>query len=237
MVDTVNLKLPLLDPAQAQKHVTVNEALTRIDAAYQKRVISRGLSTPPASPVEGDTYLVAAGGSGDWTGQDGEVAVYVNGGWRYLTPLPGWRLWSDDEAVELFFDGANWIADVLSFSPASAAMRAEIIEFDHVLVGGSASEDTTVSIPSHSSVFAVTGRVIGDITGSLTDWSLGVDGSETRYGSGLGLTQGAFVQGLTGQPVAYFAPTALRLTANGGTFSSGTVRLSVHTLQFDIPNT
>ena len=32
MTDTSQLGLPLLEPAQAQKHVTVNEALVRLDA-------------------------------------------------------------------------------------------------------------------------------------------------------------------------------------------------------------
>ncbi|NND41100.1 MAG: DUF2793 domain-containing protein, partial [Silicimonas sp.] len=35
MADTSRLGLPLLDPAQAQKHVTVNEAFLRLDALSQ----------------------------------------------------------------------------------------------------------------------------------------------------------------------------------------------------------
>ena len=36
MTDTANLLLPLLQAAQAQKHVTVNEALLRLDALVQQ---------------------------------------------------------------------------------------------------------------------------------------------------------------------------------------------------------
>ncbi len=35
MTDTTRLGLPLLAPAQAQKHVTVNEALGRLDAVVR----------------------------------------------------------------------------------------------------------------------------------------------------------------------------------------------------------
>ena len=35
MAKTAQLDLPLVMPAQAQKHVTVNEALARLDAAAQ----------------------------------------------------------------------------------------------------------------------------------------------------------------------------------------------------------
>ena len=56
-------------PAQAQKHVTVNEALARLDAAAQLRVISFAETTPPASAVDGAGYLVPAGATGAWAGQ------------------------------------------------------------------------------------------------------------------------------------------------------------------------
>lgn len=40
MARTTQLGLPLVLPSQAQKHVTVNEALVRIDAATQLSVRS-----------------------------------------------------------------------------------------------------------------------------------------------------------------------------------------------------
>ena len=41
MADTTNLTLPLLAASQAQKHVTVNEALTRLDGMVQLTLRSR----------------------------------------------------------------------------------------------------------------------------------------------------------------------------------------------------
>ena len=49
MARTAQLSLPLVMPSQAQKHVTVNEALARLDAAAQLRVHSSRSRCPPAS--------------------------------------------------------------------------------------------------------------------------------------------------------------------------------------------
>ncbi|MFY0691845.1 MAG: DUF2793 domain-containing protein [Paracoccaceae bacterium] len=235
MNETANLKLPLVAPAQAQKHVTVNEALARIDAALQLAVISDEETTPPVLAQEGDAYVVAAGGVNDWAGKDGQLAFYLNGGWDFLEPKAGWRIWVTARAVRLVHDGSGWVEGVVALSPGGAAMRAQIEEVDLVLSGGGAAELTGFVIPANSCVFGVTGRVLQDITGTLGSWTLGVEGAEDRYGSGLGLGAGSWVTGLTGQPQVYYSATRLKLSAAGGDFSGGTVRLAVHLMQFDLP--
>jgi Protein of unknown function (DUF2793) len=108
MSDTINLELPLIAASQAQKHVTHNEALAIADAIVQLAVISRALTAPPASPVDGDRYLIAASATGVWSTHDGELAFYLDGAWRFATPRNGWRLWSIDEEKLLAFDGSAW---------------------------------------------------------------------------------------------------------------------------------
>ena len=46
-----NLSLPYLAPAQAQKHVTHNEALGLLDAVVQLAVQSRSQTEPPTDQV------------------------------------------------------------------------------------------------------------------------------------------------------------------------------------------
>ena len=106
---TPNLALPYIAAAQAQKHVTHNEALDRLDGLVQLSVQDRDLTAPPASPAEGDRYIVAAGATGTWAGWDGDVTMFSGGAWVRLTPQTGWRAWIDDEGVLLVFDGASWI--------------------------------------------------------------------------------------------------------------------------------
>ncbi len=233
MAETANLALPLLQPAQAQKHVTVNEALARLDGIAQLVLQSGTVAAPPAGAVDGSAWAVPAGASGDWAGQAGRVALRLNGGWEFVLPRAGWRAFVADTGDMATHDGADWVpAAALGLHGAASVMR--VVTQDHVLAPGSVSQTVPV-IPERAVVFAVTGRVIRTITGSLTSWQLGVDGSDNRHGSGLGLAAGSWIAGVTGSPVTYWADTALKLTATGGSFAAGTVRLAVHMMTFAPP--
>ena len=235
MSRTAQLELPLVLPAQAQKHVTVNEALARLDAVAQLRVVSSALATPPATAVEGASYLVPAGAGGAWAGMGERIAVRSNGGWVFLSPRAGWRAWDESRYGVLAFDGSRWVADAIVTSPHGAATAFRVIEFDHEIAAG-ATNLTSAGIPSHSQVIGVTGRVIVALSGGgLTSWRIGVAGAADRYGSGLGLGAGSHLVGLSGTPVTYYAPTPLQLSAQGGTFASGTVRLAIHILTLEPP--
>lgn len=96
MATTPHLGLTLVEQAQAQKEVTVNMALMRVDALLNTGAVDKDLSAPPASPAEGDVYIVASGATGDWAGHDGEV-VYFEQAWRFIIPNEGLMLWVQDE--------------------------------------------------------------------------------------------------------------------------------------------
>ena len=69
MADTFFNQLPLIASNQAQKHITHNEALVKVDAIIQLAVISQTLTSPPGSPAEGDRYIIASGATAakGWT--------------------------------------------------------------------------------------------------------------------------------------------------------------------------
>jgi hypothetical protein len=111
MSDTsTHLLLPYLLAAQAQKHVTVNEALRLLDGLVQLAVLDRHLTAPPASPADGARYIVASGATGAWAGWDLNVAYHVDGAWMRLVPRPGWQAWVLDEASFLAWNGSAWNA-------------------------------------------------------------------------------------------------------------------------------
>lgn len=110
---TPNLALPQLAADQAQKHVTVNEALLDLDALVQLAVLDRSLAAPPGSPVEGARYIVAASPSGAWTGHANHIAAWLDGAWRFFIPGVGWLAWVVDEAALLAWNGSAWV-DALS---------------------------------------------------------------------------------------------------------------------------
>ena len=84
-------------------------------------------------------------------------------------------------------------------------------------------------------VFSVTGRVKSAISGSLTDFDIGVPGATNRYGGGIGLAQSSWFVGITGQPVTYYSATPLEFTANGGDFAGGELRVALHYYQPTVP--
>ena len=105
---TPRLALPYLLPNQAQKHVTMNDALSRLDALVQIAPRSRRLTLPPETAQDGDTYLVPEGASGDWEGHAHALAAWIDGAWVLFMPAPGWRAWIVDEAVDLVFGTDGW---------------------------------------------------------------------------------------------------------------------------------
>ena len=113
MTVTPHLALPLIAAAQAQKHVTHNEAITALDALVHLAVIDRDLSLPPATPAEGHRYIVAGAGTGAWAGKGGQIALWQDGMWRHFAPSRGFLGYVLDEGVLVAWSGTAWI-DALS---------------------------------------------------------------------------------------------------------------------------
>ncbi|KQY13171.1 DUF2793 domain-containing protein [Rhizobium sp. Root482] len=105
---TTHLLLPYILAAQAQKHVTHNEALRLLDGLVQLSVLDRDLTAPPGSPADGDRYIVGSGATGDWATWDLNVALWTDGAWLRLPPRAGWRVWIEDENLLLVYDGSEW---------------------------------------------------------------------------------------------------------------------------------
>lgn len=102
--------LAYLQPQQAQKHVTVNEALRRLDALVSLAVKSRGIDAQPASPAEGEAYILTAARTGDeWSTMDaGAIAVFQDGAWTEIAAVDGLCAFVTDEAALIVFSGGVW---------------------------------------------------------------------------------------------------------------------------------
>jgi hypothetical protein len=110
MTDTPHLGLPLIEAAQAQKHVTHNEALTLLDLLVQLAVESRALTAPPSSPVDGARYIVKATATGAFAGKENQIAQFSDGGWLFYPPRTGWCAYVADESALVAYDGGAWIS-------------------------------------------------------------------------------------------------------------------------------
>jgi hypothetical protein len=141
MPNTPNLDLPLLAAAQAQKHVTLNEALLRLDDVVQASVLNEGLNAPPAAPAEGARHIVGPAPTLAWSGWAGRIAVFRGGQWESIVPKAGWQVFVEAAGASLVFDGSAWTAPAGSFAALGVntstepgqrlAVRSPNVLFDH----------------------------------------------------------------------------------------------------------
>jgi hypothetical protein len=209
MSDTsTHLGLPYLLAAQAQKHVTHNEALRLLDAMVQLSVLDRTRTTPPASPADGDRHLVASGAAELWAGWDLNVTLWVDGVWLRLVPRPGWLVWIAAEQVFLVWNGTVWepvgvpqdVSDAI-FSLVNDADPTKKALFS--LSGITPGTTRTFTLPNTSSELAIlagtqtfTGNktfsgtltASGTVTVSAASASIGTATTTATYGMGTGAT-------------------------------------------------
>lgn len=109
MTATPKLDLPLLAAAQAQaqKHVTHNEALMALDALVHRSLKSRTELTPPADSEEQSSYFVPDGAGGGFAGQEARIASYIDGQWLFRTPRAGWLAFVESESAALVWNGTG----------------------------------------------------------------------------------------------------------------------------------
>ncbi len=114
---TPHLALPLLAAAQAQKHVTHNEALALIDALAQISIDARFVTAPPVEPNAGMRVIVGAQASGVFADHEGMIAWYDAGAWRFITPKAGFLAYDAGDGALLMHDGAAWrdLEDLIAF--------------------------------------------------------------------------------------------------------------------------
>jgi len=246
MVDTTaNLLLPFIQAAQAQKHVTHNEALRLLDGLTQISVLDRDLAAPPGNPAEGARYIVASGATGLWAGWNGDVAFYASGAWLRLPARTGWMVWVQDEARVVVRIGSVW-------TPLDAAMglltQAASVEVAKGTLGSTigvavleqtvsglsgAAVTSSIEIPNRAIVLGVSTRVVTTITGAVS-FDCGVAGEANKFGGALGVAAGSTNVGVIG-PQAFYANTPIVLTARGGSFTGGVVRIAIHHLTLGAP--
>jgi len=245
MFETNQFKLPLLQASQAQKHVTVNEAISRLDAVAQLRLESITVTTPPVVAVDGQSYWIPDMALGSWSGNSGTIAIFNNGDWVFLPPKEGWAAWVVDEAVQRRFVGTEWqLVDSGGASgggaitgPLGSSFNIDMIEFEHDISSG-ASNATIPEIPAGSMVAMVAFRVSENIvTDGATSWRLGISNSVTRYGSGYQLSVNSNDVGGENKTMFYYpSAKSLYLTPESGLFISGKVIFTIYLLKFGLPN-
>lgn len=108
MHNSERLNLPYIQPAQAQKHVTHNEAIELLDKLVHMAV-DDALQSPPDEALDLDTMvLVDIDASGAFEGRDNSIAVYQGAGWAFLTPQDGWMVYNKARGHFISFSDGRW---------------------------------------------------------------------------------------------------------------------------------
>ena len=108
--------MPLLFAGQSQKEVTVNEALLLSDLLLHP-VVEGIVTSPPASPTAGSCWIVGPGAVGAFAAKDASIAAWTDGGWRFITPRDGLRVFDRGRGAERLFL-AGWR---IATAPAAAS--------------------------------------------------------------------------------------------------------------------
>ena len=107
---SARLGLAYLAPGQLQKHVTLNETLTRLDALVQTRVVSRSTGGQPSGPADGDRHILPASPTGAaWAAfHQHDLVRFEAGGWAVVAAVPGALAWVEDEGQFVVRGPAGW---------------------------------------------------------------------------------------------------------------------------------
>jgi hypothetical protein len=202
-MDTVNLGLPVIDAAQAQKHVTHNEALGILDILVQLAVADRDLSSPPATPAEGARYIVKASGAGAWGGHSNEIAAWQDGLWRFNAPKIGWLAYVADEASLVAWNGTAWVN-------VTAALQSL------TTLGINATADATNRLAVKSNAVLLSHD---DVTPGTGDSRVTINKSAAGKDAGFVLQDGFSTRALFG--LLGDDDFAIKVSANGSSFFQG----------------
>jgi len=116
MSATPRLKLPYITPGQAQKDLSHNEALRRIDMLVAPAVETPPVNEPPANAAPGECYIVGAEPSGDWDGRANSLAGYSDSGWRFIDPEEGVSVFVKSAGIPATFRDGSWEVGALKAS-------------------------------------------------------------------------------------------------------------------------
>lgn len=106
--ETPRLKLAQLVSLQEANTVTWNEALAKLDALIDLCFVSQYSNSPPATPADGDAYLIGGAPTGAWSGYAYKIAACLDGAWRFYAPFPGMKAYVLSTGKLIVFTSSGW---------------------------------------------------------------------------------------------------------------------------------
>lgn len=104
MADSVNNNIPFVPENTTDPAAGLNLSINTIDALLQAAVTSIQ-TAPPGSPAEGDRYGVDASATGDWAGESGKIARYLDSAWSFYEAKVVMDI---SELAWYYWGGSSW---------------------------------------------------------------------------------------------------------------------------------
>lgn len=114
MATSPRLGITYVDSNQANPDVVANEFINKFEMLVGRSVQDRDLSTPPASPTNGDMYIPKATATGAWLGLENHLVGYYDG-WLDIDPSAftvSPSVYIEDEGICVRWDGTSWKSDL-----------------------------------------------------------------------------------------------------------------------------
>jgi hypothetical protein len=184
MSNTSNLALPYLAVGQAQKHVTVNESLRKLDAIIQLSVVSATTAAEPSTPTDGAVYIIPSGKSGThWSAfANGSLGYYRDGAWVEIAPREGWLAFVKDTDQLLVYSGSAW-----SLFPAANLLAVSATD---KLIGRSSSG---AGAAEEIACTAAGRALIDDANAAAQRTTLGLSSMAIQGASSVAITGGSII--------------------------------------------
>jgi len=143
---TDKLALPFLQPGQALKTITHNEALQRLDTGLYLSCSNMNASELPATPEPNETLILSDATESEHAG---DIGVFQNGVWLWFTPKAGWSIWDAAADSLRIYDGGAWVGAAPNTLPETMPLLG---------LNSAASETQRLAVASESSLFTHDGQ-------------------------------------------------------------------------------
>lgn len=108
-------------------------------------------NAPPASPVNGDSYLIGTGPSGAWSLYPKHIAIYAGNGWTFIAPKIGMQVYSlsVDKVLhytdQFLWFGPEFVIDLGTLSTGSYALSTQIYGINYFRFAASSTNVTILA--------------------------------------------------------------------------------------------
>lgn len=180
---TPNAGIPWVPEGTLDPAAGLNDALRVIDALIQPLVLGMSVDDPPVSPADGDRYIVGVG-TGDWAGQDDNLAQYVEEGdfWQFYEAGSQAVIVVYDGSIYAYAGSSGWEpisggggggmdrSDVTALSISSGVVNIDCSLGDYFTLSLTANVTsiTFSNLPASGKGAALAVRIRQDATGSRT---------------------------------------------------------------------